>query len=481
MRTILLPIYHGIRARNFFRTDTYNILVRDGGTRIVVVAPPAKCEFYREEFPELNVFFEPLEIVSEPPFGQFLYKLGVNLLNTNTIRLKQRLQYLKDGNYPRFLLWRFLNRTIGRLPVTRLLIRLLDRFVVSDPGVEALLNKYRPDLVIVPDIVFPADRIFLRTAKRMGFFVVGMIRSWDNLTAKGVIQVLPEKLIVHSHIMYEEAVRLAGMPEEDIYISGSPQFDSHFRVRSLSREDFLKDLGVPANRRIVLCAPFFNDYTNSAVAIINSLTGAIEGGRLPRDLHILVRYRPSNKEIPAGRLRASRHLTVTRPCEHHFIVKNLQSPTDDYEYSQRDVDLLLNSLAYCSVVINTISSLSIDASAFDKPVINIRFDAEPICPPHLSVKPFLKDHDHYEAIERTGGIRFAWNMDALIELVNLYIENPYLDELGRERIRREQIEFMDGLSGRRVAEYILNLLNERESSQTTARVFQRRTAALSRG
>jgi hypothetical protein len=51
-----------------------------------------------------------------------------------------------------------------------------------------------------------------------------------------------------------------------------------------------------------------------------------------------------------------------------------------------------------------------------------------------------------------------WNIDELIKAINGYLENPKLDEEGRERLRKEQIEFMDGLAGKRVTDYIKKVL-----------------------
>ena len=191
--------------------------------------------------------------------------------------------------------------------------------------------------------------------------------------------------------------------------------------------------------------------------IINTLTDAINDGRLPPDVHLLVRFRPNSAEIPEGRLHASDHLTVTRPCQIYF--DNMGGlVTTDYEFTEKDVELLFNSLYFSEVTINTISTLSIDAAALDKPVINVRFDAEPNCPKKHSVKNMM-GHDHYEAIERSGGVALAGSMDELISHLNAYLKNPRLHAEGRERMRREQIEFMDGKSGARIAEFIKKTLS----------------------
>ena len=453
-KTILMPIYHGMRARSIFYTDIYKELVDDPNVEIVVIAPSSKIDFYIKEHQERNVIFESLDILSEAKFGRILNRVAFNLLPTSTVRGKQRLYYYRYGNYLKFLVTRVANYTLGPLPLSRRVIRWLDRFVPLDEGVEALLKKYQPNMVIIPDVVFGPDRIFLRAAKRLGFFVVAMARSWDNLTSKGFVQVLPNKLVVYTPQMMGEAIKYVGMPTHDILMSGPPQFDMYYKKNSTTREEFLKSLGIDPARRVVLAAPFFDRFTGSAVAMINFLTEAVEIGQLPKGTQILVRYRPGTPPIKDGLLKKSSHLTVTEPCLKTFEVYNLQSPSEDFEWTKDNVELLSNSLKFSDVVINTVSTLSVDAAAFDKPVVNVRFDADPATPPEHSVMVMLPDHDHYKAIEASGGVKLVYSMNEMLAAISAYLENPKLDFEGRERLRREQIVFMDGLAGKRIADFI---------------------------
>ena len=457
MKTIFIPIYNGIRARNFFRSSAYTELAGDPSLQLVILIPPSKLGYYRSEFPEPNVIFEPHEIISEPWFGRFLAEFAFNLLSTKTMEYKQRLEYLRYGNWPRFVLKRAVHYFLGPFIFFRSLVRFFDRWVALDPAVASLLKKYKPDLVIVPDIVFPPDRVVLRAAKRLGFRVLGMIRSWDNLTSKGVIQILPDKLIVYTSVMKQEAIKYAGMSAQDIILTGVPHYDDFFEAPRISRTEFLQGLGIDPSRRVILCAPFFDKYTGSAVVIINTLLEAIETGDLPKDVHILVRYRPATPEIPPGLIRPSSHLTISKPCSRYFEVRNIQSPTLDWEFTRDDLDLLMNSLRFSDVVINTISTLSIDAAILDHPVIVVRFDADPHCPPKHSVNLVIQ-HDHYRAIEKSGGVRLVWNMEELLQSLNAYLKNPAQDRAGRRKIVEEQIEFTDGRSGMRVAEYIKSMV-----------------------
>ena len=104
-----------------------------------------------------------------------------------------------------------------------------------------------------------------------------------------------------------------------------------------------------------------------------------------------------------------------------------------------------------------------EAAVFDKPVIGVRFDADPKTPPEHSVLKIGDMHDHYRELEVIGGVRLVRNMDELISGINFYFEHPEADREGRKRIRDTQIEFTDGLNGRRAAEFILKELYSRRA------------------
>jgi len=461
MKTIFLPIYNGIRAKNFFHTDTYRELIKDTNVRLVIVIPTSKADYYRKTFTESNVVFEPLDIVSEPWFGRFLAEVAFNVFGTRTIVFKQKMEYWKYHKLPRFLFKRIINImfTPFQKPVRRV-IRWLDRtFVGIDPEVVALFDTYKPDLVVAPDIVFPLDRIFLRAAKRKGYYVVGLTRSWDNLTSKGVIQVLPDKLILHTERMKKQAVELVGMPEKDIYVSGPPDYDKYFKPLSITREEFCRQLGIDLKRRLVLFAPFYDEFTGSAIVMMKGLAAAIKEGTLPDDIQFIVRYRPATPEISPDVLEPDNHFTITKPCSLYFKVKNrTQAPTKDWEFSPEDVDLLVHSIQFSDVMINTFSTITIDSAAADKPTIGVRFDADPTCKPQNSVLKIPDAHDHYRELELTGGVRLVHNMTELVDAINNYLLHPEADREGRARIRKEQIGFTDGLNGKRSADFIHNVL-----------------------
>lgn len=193
--------------------------------------------------------------------------------------------------------------------------------------------------------------------------------------------------------------------------------------------------------------------------MINELTSAIDDGRLPHNTHIIVRYRPATPKIGENIIRPSSHLTFTPPCSKYFPVKTkIMFAKEDWEFTTEDLSLLVHSLYWSDIVVNTFSTLTIDAAVFDKPVIGIRFDADPNVPVLYSVHRIPDLHDHYRELEELGGVQLVHSMVEFIDAINFYLKHPESDRDGRARIVQKQIEFLDGKSGQRVAEYVKNFL-----------------------
>ncbi|HEY4519591.1 MAG TPA: CDP-glycerol glycerophosphotransferase family protein [Candidatus Paceibacterota bacterium] len=454
--TILLPIFNGLRARNFFLTDLYPELLK-GGAHLVILVPSHKVEYYRKTYAHSQVVFESWDPQREHWFGRALQWLAFNALGTGTVRRKQYAFFVRDRNILKFAIRRLVGVLFGGSRLFRKFLRILDRAIPADYSVAALIAKHKPSLVLAPDIILVSDRLALRAAKRAIVPTVGMVRSWDNLTAKGVIQVMPDWLVAQTDVMKEEVVRLGDMERGRIRVCGVSQFDEYWKPATKTREEFLRSLSIPTERRVVLCAPFFGEYSQSSgIMLVQKLARAIDDGRLPKDIHLLVRYRPEDLTAPKAPDTAHFNhprITVTKPYSVPFKTSRGKS---DFEFTRADVDLMVNSLRWSDVVITTISTLTVDAIALNKPVINIRFDVDPHTPAQDRVELF-SHFDHYLALEKTGGVRLAHSFEELLERLHVYLNSPSLDNGGRARVRREQIQYEDALSGARSAQAILRV------------------------
>ena len=141
--------------------------------------------------------------------------------------------------------WRLVGRALG----------LVEDLVPSDGAFEAFLRAEQPDLVLVTPLIqygsYQTD--YVKAAHALGLPIALLVFSWDNLTNKGLIRVIPDRVLVWNETQHREAVDLHGVPPERVVLTGAPRFDEFFAMRpSTTREEFCAAAGLDPARPFVL-------------------------------------------------------------------------------------------------------------------------------------------------------------------------------------------------------------------------------------
>jgi len=129
--------------------------------------------------------------------------------------------------------------------------------------------------------------------------------------------------------------------------------------------------------------------------------------------------------------------------------RNLASQATD------DLTILLNLMGHADIVINSGSTLTLDAIAFDTPVINIAFDGRRNSASDKTIT-YRYEYDHFSPIVQKRGSKLVRSYEELDTAIMDYFAHPWLDREGRAAIRREQLEPFDGLSCERIYKAIIN-------------------------
>ena len=130
----------------------------------------------------------------------------------------------------------------------------------------------------------------------------------------------------------------------------------------------------------------------------------------------------------------------------------------DREMTAEDSFQLADELRYCDGVIQYGSTIAVDAAFFDKPIIMIAYDGDKKNLPYLqSVRRFL-DFSHIHKMLLAGGCTVVRSDEELVRAMEQANKNPAAEQAARQRLVKEQIGFIDGRSGRRLAEYLLSCL-----------------------
>jgi len=164
--------------------------------------------------------------------------------------------------------------------------------------IASMLADVRPDVVLVSPSVWPKDPVeadYLHAAHTLGIPTVGYLNSWDNLTSKGTLHVLPDVFIVWNEALATEAERIHLIPRDIIRVTGAPHLDHFFELApSVPHAETCRQLGCRGEGPYVvyLCSSrtLIADETHIVTRLADSLRRVL-GDAAPT---IVVRPHPVN-------------------------------------------------------------------------------------------------------------------------------------------------------------------------------------------
>ena len=450
MKTIFITIFQGVEAKNILRTDIYKTLIANPDVRIVFFVDSQEREvYYKKEFSHPRVIYEVAPEKKTKGLDKIFSDLQFLLLRTATTDLRRTMAFETHKNYFKYHTGRLFNRLFAR-KVARKIVRALDYLLVQDRTFASYFEKYKPEKVFLAHLFDDNQAHLLREAKRRGVTSIGFVNSWDKLTARHSLRLLPDKLIVFNDIVKKEAINCADMNEKDIVVAGIPHYDWHVNYQPLSRGEFCKKKGIDPEKKLIVYAPMGKAFSNSDWDIIDLLRKEIEEGVI-KNAELFVRFQP-NDFVEEGELQKRRHfLKYDMPGVRFSEIRNV-----NWDMGFDDIKGLTDTLANANLFICYASSMSIDAAVFDVPVININFEVREKELVSKSPTHFYK-MAHYNNAIQSGGIRLPRNKEDFIGWINKYLENPSLDKEGRKRLVKEQCWRVDGRAGNRIAKSILTL------------------------
>jgi hypothetical protein len=463
MKKILLSLFDSNIVRNILRTDVVRVLLESNDVNsIVILTHPTKVNEYKKEFTSPKIIFDSYPLNKPSRSELFSWFLIKHTIHTKNVRSKIDEIYDRDGSYFLRKLLKYVIALItfyvSYIKIVDLFIKKITIFCFNEKKFEPLIEKYNPDLVFLPTIFGNNDIRLLKLCLKKNIPNMGMIKSWDNLLGKDPLLLWPNYLVVHNEIVKKLAISMHGYPKERIFISGIPQFDVYQNKDFvLSREDFFNRLKINPDKKLIVYSAMGGWISLYEVEIIKMLADIINNSdSLLYSSQLLVRLHPAYlsedeklKEIP--------NIILVRPGVSSF---NKEPGHIDFEFRNDDTLELASTLKWANVLINSGSTMTIDAVCFDTPVINIGFDgyvSEKIL--EKSAKRLLMK-DHYLPIIKSGGVKAVYNKEELVEAINTYLKDPSIDQEGRKRIVNEQCYKFDGKSGQRIGYFILNHLNK---------------------
>ena len=413
------------------------------GNEVVVLVPDYKRSFFEETYRLPSVRFEGVATgpATRSRWGKMAKRVAEALPNTRRAEIGRR-RTLTGNRKSALVYWLCYAPLglIGKLPWAVRWFRRLD-FLLSPAGrFFSVLDRYQPALVFSTDIQNEHDVGLMQDARRRGYPVLGMVRSWDNLTTRA-LRFVPPHIVVHNDIIKAEAVRYHGVAPDTVSVVGISHYDRYLRGPTLSREEFFKRIGARGDTKLVLYFPIC-DYRlekNIVDPYVMGLLGRTEG------ITTLVRFPPA-ASVGLGDFVKPRTVIYDTPG-HEFQPGRV----DDRELTPEDDERLANALRWCDVVVAGPSTAVIDAALFRKPVILVDF-----YPRDLPDEGRIYEYgaEHILNILATAGAHRVRSEQEFFDALKRYCDEPEIDADGRERIVREQCWRTDGASCKRLARLV---------------------------
>lgn len=234
----------------------------------------------------------------------------------------------------------------------------------ADPGYVRFLESQQPDLLLVTPLVNLGGRQaeFVKAARALGVPSALPVFSWDNLSNKGVIHQLPDRVFVWNEVQRREAIDLHGVSGDAVTVTGAPRFDVFFRRSpSSERAVFCRAHGLDPGRALVVYLASSPTVTPNEPDFVDAWIAALRGSATPqlREAQLLVRAHPRAKAIWRHHPRYGTEATGAGAA----IIVSTSAQSDQSLY---------DALAHAVAAVGLNTSAELEAAILGTPVYTVR-------------------------------------------------------------------------------------------------------------
>jgi hypothetical protein len=239
----------------------------------------------------------------------------------------------------------------------------LEKCIPPDEKILKRLQEDRPDLVLASPFIFSRSSIeteYIKCANALNIPTCAAIFSWDNLTSKGIFQIIPDTILVWNEKQVVELEQLHGVEKEKGIVTGAPSLDGWFdRKPKQSFKEFC-DQHTLSDKKFIL-------YLCSSQTIA-------------RDEHVYVKELVTFLQTEMGQCCPT---VVIRPHPLNIGIWHdwkmigtaiIPQSSRDIFYSAEAKDLMYESIFHSSCVIGLNTTAMIETAIIGKPCFSIIVD-----------------------------------------------------------------------------------------------------------
>ena len=288
------------------------------------------------------------------------------------------------------------------------------------------LKKENPSVIFIThQRVFSLNPICI-AAQDLGIPVVSCIYSWDNVVKAG-LAIAADTYVVWSKLMKRELELL--YPEitpSAIIVTGSPQFEFYLEEnRKTSREDFAATYGLdPAKKWIcfsgddIRTSPFDPQYLEDVAEATKTLLEPIQ---------IVFRRCPVDYSNRYDSVLETYKDTIV-PIDPKWYTK-ADSWSTVYP-KKEDVNLLVNVVNHCELVLNLGSTMAHDFAVYNKPCLYFKYNPKKSIT--WSVENVYNFH-HFKSMDGLDAVGWIESKNMIATKISEALTNP--SKVGKDRVQ----------------------------------------------
>jgi hypothetical protein len=283
------------------------------------------------------------------------------------------------------------------------------------------------DLVVLTRPDFPISLQIKKTATGLSINTIAYISSWDHPTTKGPILPNVTKYLSQSSSMSDELITFHDITPEKINLIGRVQHDElEIIVPDLYKKITNKYETNPYFKRFILFGTNCEGLNWHEISIAKYLAEKFDNDFFPNS-KLVIRLHPQLVEINDWCKLSSENVLVIQSDDFRK-----QRYSDLYN---EDIFLLEYLLKKTDIVIQSRSSLIIDAMRFRKPVISLAYNGNIICSNDHDDFKHEYDYRHYIALKNLKSNYMVFNNNQLINSINKIsanLHNPHISDINQE-------------------------------------------------
>ena len=474
-KRVFISADHGLAVVYFLQSELISSML-DAGVEVVLLTDDGLIDQIQQRFGRKGLIIEGLRLEqAKKYFNQeshaiqwwldFLRRAGAS----NRINLEAVDSYIaqvKAEAHPRRrLLFPFMQLLVAILRRSRWarkkLLTLQGRFSPDIYG--DLFEKYQPELVIASTPGWRSDRYLLRQAARLEIATASVIVGWDNSSSYSLPGAHVDWITCWSELQREELEQGSDWPSHRVNVGGIPSYDGYFNGRwKMNRKDYFKLHGLDPKRKLIAYASSFITFSPNIQNVV-ALAELLESNELSEPAQLLVRLHP-NHFLDVERFAAERKqmMELADKHAHVHVVEPVPLGGSLGYYSGEDMPEKTSMMAHSDVFVTVYSTMVVEASVHEKPVVSACIDSEIGWPGKFTLAlSEIGNWPTHQRFRQSGAGRVAYSKNELKEAINHYLDSPDAELEERRAFIAAECSFIDGSSGKRSAQFLLSKMSKR--------------------